>query len=88
MFPFGAIEESLSDWGYVTEKLDGQTFVQREFASSEEREQVLDQMREKGIDPSGRETEGRLLAEFYLSRPAKDADEMPIERLFATCTNV
>jgi len=37
MFPFGAIEESLSDWGYVTEKLDGQTFVQREFASSEER---------------------------------------------------
>lgn len=84
MFPFGAIEESLSDWGYVTEKLDGQTFVQREFASSEEREQVLDQMREKGIDPSGRETEGRLLAEFYLSRPAKDADEMPIERLFAT----
>ena len=84
MFPFGAIEESLSDWGYVTEKLDGQTFVQREFASSEEREQVLDQMREKGIDPRGRETEGRLLAEFYLSRPAKDADEMPIERLFAT----
>lgn len=83
MFPFDAIEETLSDWGYVTEKLEGQTFVQREFASIEEQGQVLEQLREKGIDPAGKEAEGDLLAEFYLSRPIKDAAEVPIERLFA-----
>lgn len=83
MFPFDAIGETLSDWGYVTEKLEGQTYVQRDFASSEEQGQVLEQLREEGIDPAGKEAEGDLLAEFYLSRPIKDAAEMPIERLFA-----
>lgn len=81
MFPFNAIEETLSDWGYVTEKLEGQTFVQRRFASAEEQEQVVEQLREKGIDPTGKETEGRLLAEFYLSRPAKEVAAAPIEQL-------
>ncbi len=84
MFPFDAIEETLSDWDYVTEKLDGQTFVQREFASAEEQQQVVDQLEEKGIDVIGKETDGHLLAEFYLSRPIKDAAEVPIEGLFAT----
>jgi SAM-dependent methyltransferase len=83
MFPFDAIEETLSGWGYITEKLEGQTFVQREFASTEEQGQVLEQLRDEGIDPAGKEAEGNLLAEFYLSRPIKDAAEVPIERLFA-----
>ena len=83
MFPFDPIEETLQDWGYVTEKLEGRTFVQRRFASAEEREQVLEQLRERGIDPTGKETEGNLLAEFYLSRPANEVAEAPIERLLA-----
>ena len=83
MFPFDAIEETLSGWGYITEKLEGQAFVQREFASTEEQGQVLEQLREEGIDPAGKEAKGNLLAEFYLSRPIKDAAEVPIERLFA-----
>jgi SAM-dependent methyltransferase len=83
MFPFDPIEETLSGWGYVTEKLEGQTFVQREFASREEEGQILENLREGGIDPAGKEAEGSLLAEFYLSRPIKEAAEMPIERLFA-----
>lgn len=86
MFPFDAIEETLSDWGYITEKLEGETYVQRKFASIEEQGQVLEQLREEGIDPTGKEAEGDLLAEFYLSRPVKDAAEMPIERLFVACT--
>ncbi|MGI9381982.1 MAG: class I SAM-dependent methyltransferase [Methyloligellaceae bacterium] len=84
MFPFDAIEETLSDWGYVTEKLEGQTFVQRQFASAEEQEQILEELREKGIDPTGNETEGHLLAEFYLSRPEKDVAAAPIEQLSLT----
>ncbi len=83
MFPFDAIEETLEDWGYVTEKLEGQTFVQRDFVSAEEQEQVLEQLRNRGIDPAGKETEGQLLAEFYLSRPANEVAAASIERLFA-----
>ena len=81
MFPFDAIEETLSDWGYVTEKLEDQTFIQRKFASAEEQEQVLEQLKKRGIDPTEQEREGCLLAEFYLSRPKKDVSEAPMEQL-------
>lgn len=84
MFPFDAIEETLNDWGYVTEKLEGKTFDQRQFASAEEKEQVVEQLRTQGIDPTGKETEGHLLAEFYLSRPASDVAKMPIKQMLAT----
>ena len=84
MFPFDAIKETLSNWGYLTEKLDGQTFVQREFASGEEQEQVLEQLRVKGIDPSGKKTEGHLLAEFYLARSTKEAVDVQIECLMSS----
>lgn len=83
LFPFDPIEESLSEWGYVTEKLPGQLFPQRQFSSGEEREQVLEQLCERGIDPTGKESEGSLLAEFYLSRPANDVAECPIDRLLS-----
>jgi len=84
IFSFEAIEETLSDWGYMTEKLEGQTFVQRQFASPEEQEQVLEKLQEIGIDPTGKETEGHLLAEFYLSRPVKEVAEVPIKQLVLT----
>ena len=83
MFPFDAIEETLRDWGYLTEKLEGRTFVQRRFAGSEEQEEVLEHLRERGIDPAGKESEGLLVAEFYLSRPAHEVAATPIEQLFA-----
>ena len=81
LFPFDGIEETLDDWGYVTERLESQTFIQRRFASTDEQEQVLEQLRDRGIDPTGKEAEGHLLAEFYLSRPMKDVAEIPIEQL-------
>lgn len=81
LFPFEPIGESLTDWGYVTEKLDGRTFVQRRFASLDEQEQVIDQLHERGVDTTGKEDEGHLLAEFYLSRPSGDAAKMPLDRL-------
>ena len=81
MFSFDAIEETLNDRGYVTEKLEDHIFVQRRFASAEEQERVLEQLREQGIDPTGKEAEGHLLAEFYLSRPLNERAEAPIEQL-------
>ena len=83
LFPFDPIEKLLNEWGYVTEKLEGQTFPQRQFSSAEEREQVLEQLCERGIDPAGKESEGHLLAEFYLSRPANDVAKYPIEQLLS-----
>lgn len=81
MFPFDTIEQTLSEHGYVTEKLENHTFVQRRFASAEEREQVLDHLAEQGIDPTGKETEGYLLAEFYLSRPANERNGATVDSL-------
>jgi len=83
MFPFDAIEETLNDHGNVTEKLEGQTFIQRRFSSAAEQLKVVEQLRHKGIDPTGKEMDGNLLAEFYLSRPANEVAEVPIERLFS-----
>jgi SAM-dependent methyltransferase len=82
MFPFDAIEATLEASGYVTEKLAGRTFTQRRFSSASEQEQVIERLRERGIDPAGKETEGHLLAEFYLSRPAQDVAAAPIAHLF------
>lgn len=81
LFPFDVITKSLDKWGYTTEKLEGKTFFQREFASDDEQKQVLEQLSEQGVDPTGKEAEGHFLAEFYLSRPMKDAADLPIERL-------
>jgi hypothetical protein len=81
LFPYDVIEATLKDWGYVTEKFEGQTFVQRRFASADEQEQVLEQLRDQGVDPTGKEADGHLVAEFYLSRPAKDVANFPVARL-------
>jgi len=83
LFPFDQIAESLAHKGYVTEKLEGQTFPQRKFATAYEQKQVLDQLRDRNIDTVGKEEEGRYLAEFYLSRPAGDVERLPIETLLA-----
>lgn len=83
MFPFDPIEKALARWGYVTEKLVGQTFIQREFASAEEQAHVLEQLSARGIDAAGAEAEGHLVAEFYLSRPAGEAAALPLAKLLA-----
>jgi SAM-dependent methyltransferase len=81
MFPMDAIDAALSDWGYVTEKLEGQTFAQRQFASAREEADILGRLGALGIDPAGCESDGQLHAEFYLSRPAGEAAAQPIESL-------
>jgi len=83
MFPFDKIAETLGKRGYVTEKLVGRTFVQRRFASAGEQKEVIDRLHDQGIDSTGEEEGGCLLAEFYLSRPAKDVTAESIEHLFA-----
>jgi SAM-dependent methyltransferase len=81
MFPFDAIEETLDDWGYETEKLEGQSFIQRDFVSAEEKRQVFEQLRSRGIDPETADTNDQIRAEFYLSRPASEVAAESIQDL-------
>ena len=81
LWSFESIEATLSDWGYVTEKLPARTFKQRRFVNDEEREQVLVRLRERGIDPSDKEAEGHLHAEFHLSRPTDDIRQVSLDTL-------
>lgn len=81
LFPFEPIERTLADWGYVTEKLDDHSFPQRRFVDDEERDGVLRQLRDRGIDPGGKEADGHLHAEFFLSRPRGEANGAPLREL-------
>lgn len=77
---YDGISDALSKYGLVTEKLESRTFTQRRFTGAEEREYVLEELAEMGIDPTGKEDTGWYHADFYLSRPAYEA-ETPIQTL-------
>jgi hypothetical protein len=81
MFPYDPIERALGEYGYVTEKLTGVTFVQRRFRSREEAAATIDQLEAKGIDVTGKESEGLLHAEFFLSRPPATVEQTPLGKI-------
>ena len=83
MFPFEEIAARLSRQGYVTEKLEGANFLQRRFASRDEERQVIAQLHQIGLDPELETESGCLQAELYVSRPAADVADMPLDRLLA-----
>ncbi len=76
------ISEVLSGYGLVTEKLDGHTFTQRRFTDDTERDYVLEELAGMDVNPTGKEDTGWYHANFYLSRPANEAN-IPLETLLA-----
>ena len=80
---YGPLSGLFSRHGLVTERLSSRTFPQRRFADAAEREHVLRQLADLGVDPTGREEEGWYHANLYLSRPAEEATKVPIDELFA-----
>jgi SAM-dependent methyltransferase len=78
MFSYKAIEDALARHGYVTERLEGITFVQRRFHSASEAEETLGVLHRQDIDTTGKESEGLLHAEFFLSRPEAEAVQAPL----------
>jgi SAM-dependent methyltransferase len=78
MFPFDGIQRVLGPMGYVTEKITDRTFLQRRFASEDERRHVLQRLDELGIDPTGLESEGWYHAEAFISRPAAECPRLPV----------
>ncbi|MEC5293640.1 hypothetical protein VSX64_22660 [Aurantimonas sp. C2-6-R+9] len=83
MFDFGASEEMLTRHGYVTEKV-AHVFPQRQFASTEERQQVLDRLERMGIDATGIETTGWYFAELHVARPEEIAKAIPLDKLLGS----
>lgn len=71
MFDYGAIERTLLDFGLNTEKFAGATFVQRRFRDDEERDRTLAALRLNDTDPTGKEADGLLHAELFVSRPPR-----------------
>lgn len=69
-FPFDEIADRLDEYGLVTEKLEGRTFLQRRFRDAEEQAGAIEAVSAAGCDPDGFESEGFYHAEFYLARPA------------------
>jgi hypothetical protein len=79
-YDYGPITEALSAHGLQTERLL-QTFPQRRFTGPEEEEWAIAEVRRRGVDPAGKESEGYYHAEFYLSRPASEVERQPLAQL-------
>ncbi|MBU3888510.1 class I SAM-dependent methyltransferase [Methylosinus sp. KRF6] len=69
MFDYDKIARGLARHALVTEKLNSATFVQRRFRDWTEQEQTISMLDARGVDPTGREADGLLHAELFVSRP-------------------
>ncbi len=78
MFPYGPIAERLADFGLVTEKLEGRTFVQRGFESADEKAGALSRLHDLGLDSRFEDAQDCFITEFFLSRPADEVARRPL----------
>lgn len=79
-YDYGPIIETLRTHGLHTERLP-QTFPQRRFTDPDEEEWAVAEVRKRRLDPAGKEADGYYHAEFYLSRPAGEVAQQPLEQL-------
>jgi hypothetical protein len=78
VFDYTTIEETLARHDLITERFQGATFVQRRFRDSLEFEETLAALDARGVDPAGKEAEGLLHAELFVSRPQGAAEALPL----------
>lgn len=81
MFPYEKIAAALAEYGLVTEKLAGATFVQRRFRDLREFSNCLATLEVLGMDTAGLEAEGCFQAELYVSRPHADVEALPLGKM-------
>ncbi len=75
VFDYAPIQDLLATYGLETVTLPG-TFKQRRFADDEEREGALADVRRRGLDPEGKETDGWFHATGFVSAPASARDRL------------
>ncbi|MFH8750672.1 hypothetical protein ACH4GK_16085 [Streptomyces rimosus] len=78
---YAPVAELLAAHGLVTERLPVRTFRQRRFADLAERRAAFTALQARGLDTTGRESDGFYHADLYLSRPAADVADVTVERL-------
>ena len=81
MFPYDGFVEAFARRGMVTERLSGTTFIQRRFRDTDEFERSLASLADRGVDTRGLEADGLFHAELFLSRPAEDAAQAPLDEI-------
>ncbi|KXH32693.1 hypothetical protein CNYM01_08701 [Colletotrichum nymphaeae SA-01] len=70
VFSFDEVAERLrTEFGLVTEKVEGRVFRQRRFCSSEEQMAAVEDVRRRGLDERGLEGDGWFWAECWVTRP-------------------
>lgn len=79
-YDYAPISETLRARGFRTEQ-SSNTFPQRGFTSPEEQDWAVGEVRSRGFDPTGRESDGSHHANFFLSRPATEVEECPMSVL-------
>ncbi|GAA3178765.1 MULTISPECIES: hypothetical protein [Streptomyces] len=75
------VSDLLADAGLVTEKLPARTFRQRRFADDGERQAAFTALAGHALPTAGKEDDGFYHADLYLSRPAADVADLPLEKL-------
>lgn len=81
MYSYDTIAAELSRHGLITEKLEGVTFVQRRISTRHEFDTTLKRLHAMGISPAGKESEGLLHAELFISRTEDAIRRTPINKL-------
>jgi hypothetical protein len=79
-YDYTPIAELLESYGLMTERSE-RTFHQRRFRDEDEQQWAISELTERGLDPSGKETDGHYHAELFLSRPAADAAARPLDQM-------
>jgi hypothetical protein len=72
--------------GLVTERFESATFIQRRFRDAEEMETTVRQLEARDIDCTGKEADGLLHAELFVSRPSSEARAKPIQRMVSVAS--
>ncbi len=81
--PYEPVANCLEQFGLVTEQLPGVTFPQRRFADAAEREWALGELSTLGVDPTGKEAEGRYHVNVFVSVPRAEAERASVQQLLA-----
>jgi hypothetical protein len=79
-YDYKPIADALATYGLVTEKAE-RSFSQRRFVDDAEQRWAMSEVSGRGLDPTGLESAGHCYADFYLSRPPRDASERPLAEL-------
>jgi hypothetical protein len=83
VFDYADVTAALAEFGLVTERVEGTTFVQRRCADEAEFHAAVADVTRRGLDPTGREAEGWYHADCFVTRPAAAAAATPLPELLA-----